>query len=154
MKKLYLILLLSLLVSSCITEKKCQKKYPPQENTAIKYIDREVVQWKDTIIYKDLPPVIIERWVSVKDTLKLIGAYSSALSWVSGNTLQGTLKEGLKPVKIKYKIKKVEVEKIRTEYQEKIVQVKYVPKIYKILSIIGAVSIIFIGVWLFIKFRY
>jgi hypothetical protein len=152
MKPLYLTLLLVFFISSCVTEKRCQSKFPPQENTVIKYIDREVVKWKDTIIYKDLPPVIIERWVSVKDTLELIGAYSSALSWVSGNTLQGTLKEGLKPVKIEYKIKEVEVEKIRTEYKEKIVQVKYVPKFYKILSIIGAASVIILAVWLYLKF--
>jgi hypothetical protein len=109
------------------------------------------VQWKDTIIYKDLPPVIIERWVSVKDTLKLIGAYSEAFAWVNGTSLQGELKEGLKPIKIEYKIKEVEVEKIKTEYKEKIVEVKYIPKFYKIMSIIGAASILILGLWLYFK---
>jgi hypothetical protein len=142
--KYLLIITAVLLLTSCATEKRCNTKYPPKSSIEYIYIEKEVTRWKDTIIFKDLPPVIIERWVEVKDTLKLIGAYSKALSWVNGGILQGQLKEGLNPVKIEYKIKEVIVE--RTEYKDKeiIKEVRYYPKYLVWGAIIGLIAIVYL----------
>jgi len=156
MKKLILISIIALLtMASCVTEKRCSRKFPPNESSKTDsiYIYKELVKWKDTIIYKDLPPVIIERYVDVKDTLKLIGNYSKALSWVSGGKLQGRLNEGIRPVKIEYKIKEVEVIKeiVKTEYEVKIHNVKYIPNYIKILLTIGGFSALILLALIFIK---
>ena len=145
-----------LILSSCATQKRCSNKFPPAESSRIDsvYIYRDVVRWKDTIIYKELPPVVIERYASIKDTLKLTGSYSEALSWVSGGDILGVLNEGKNPVKIEYKIKEVEVEKevFKTEYKEAIHEVRFVPKLVKILAHIGAASILSLFIYVLIRF--
>lgn len=154
----WLLIVAALLLTGCVTQKRCEKKFPPSEFSRVDsvYIYRDVVKWKDTVIYKDLPPVIIEKYVPIKDTLKLTGNYSEALSWVVGGNILGSLKEGKNPVKIEYKIKEVEVVKEveKIEYKEKIVNVRYVPKWLKILAIVGSLSIIAWAIYIFIRIRY
>jgi len=155
MSRLLIVATLLLIVSGCVTRKNCNKKYPPTGSTRIDsfYIEKEVVKWKDTIIYKQLPPIVVERYVSIKDTLKLTGNYSEAFAWVSNGNILGKLNEGIKPAKIEYKIKEVEVEKevIRTEYKKEIVNVPYIPLFAKILMWVGIVFISFIIIWLLTK---
>jgi len=148
MKKLILLALIALIFSSCVTQKRCSKKYPPQVSHRIDsiYIYKEIIKWKDTVIYKDLPPVTVQKFVDVKDTLKLIGNYSKALSWVSAGKILGSLKEGIRPVKIEYKIKEVEVikEVVRTEYKVEVVTKRFVPLWVKILAGLGVAFVLFI----------
>ena len=155
MSRLLIVATLLLIVSGCVTRKNCNKKYPPTESTRIDsfYIEKEVVKWKDTIIYKQLPPIVVERYVSIKDTLKLTGSYSEAFAWISDGNILGRLNEGIKPAKIEYSIKEVEVEKeaTKTEYKKEIVNVPYIPLFAKILMWVGIVFISFIIIWLLTK---
>jgi hypothetical protein len=141
----WLILLLPILFSGCITEKRCSSKYPPQVRVDSIYVYKVVEKWKDTVIYKELPPVYIEKFVPIRDTLVLIGKYSKATAWTSDNILTGWLKEGERPVRIEYKIKTVYVDK--EKIVDKIItkEVKFVPWIYKALSLIGVLFILFIA---------
>lgn len=151
-----ILVLIAIVLSSCATQKRCNSKFPPTESSRIDsvYIYKDVVKWKDTIIYKELPPVVIERYVSIKDTLKLIGKHSEALSWVVGNNILGVLKEGKNPVKIEYKIKEVEVEKevVKSEVKELVKRVKYVPIFTRILAWFGLASLIFLIIFVVIRF--
>lgn len=155
MSRILIVATLLLIVSGCVTQKKCNKKYPPTESTRIDsfYIEKEVVKWKDTIIYQQLPPIVVERYVSIKDTLKLTGSYSEAFAWVSDGNILGKLNEGIKPAKIEYKIKEVEVEKevLKTEYKKEVVKVPYIPLFTKIFMWIGIIFIVFIIIWLLTK---
>jgi hypothetical protein len=152
-----LLIILALLLSSCVTQKRCNKKFPPKEFTRIDsiYIEREIVKYRDTTIYKDLPPVIIEKFTPVKDTLILTGGYSEALCWVFDGNILGTLKEGLKPVKIEYKIKEVEkiVEVERIEYKERVNEVKYTPRWVKVLAYIGSASLLALLIIVIIRIK-
>lgn len=147
MKKL-LIIALAISLTSCITEKKCQKKYPPRVDSTIIY--KDVIKWRDTVIYKELPPLVIERYIDIKDTLSLEGEYSNATSWVVGDKLHGSLKEGEQPVKIEYKIKEVEV--IKTKVVREIEQVKFVPKFTQWFAWVGIIALILIIIKVSLRF--
>lgn len=138
--KTLIIIALAITLTGCITEKKCQKKYPPRVDSTI--ISKHEIKWRDTVIYKELPPLIIERYIDVKDTLRLTGTYSKATSWVVGGKLHGSLKEGEKPVKIEYKIKEVEDKK--TKVVREIERVKFVPKFTQWLAWVGIIALIVI----------
>lgn len=127
-------------LSGCITERKCSLKYPPRTYIDSVYTEREVISYVVDTVFIELPPICIERYVDIKDTLRLKGAYSSAQSWASGGKLFGLLKEGEMPVKIEYKKEYVDRVKEVVKSEEKIVEVKYTPKIYKVLSLLGVIA--------------
>lgn len=92
-----------LIMASCVTEKKCNSKFPPKiiVKDSIVYKDRLVV--RDTTLYVTLPKDTITNYdtIYVKDgqalilkPLELIGAYSDAFAWISNNKLYGKLIEG------------------------------------------------------------
>ena len=147
MKKL-LIIAIAITLTGCVSEKKCQKKYPPRVDSTVIY--KDVIKWRDTVIYKELPPLVIERYINVKDTLRLAGNYSKAESWVVGNKLHGWLKEGEKPVKIEYKIKEVEV--IKTKVVREVERVKFVPKLIQWLSWVGIIALALIIIRIVLRF--
>lgn len=147
MKKL-LVILFAISLTACVTEKKCQKKYPPRVDSTIIY--KDVIKWRDTVIYKELPPLVIERYIDVKDTLRLAGNYSKAESWVVGDKLHGLLKEGETPVKIEYKIKEVEV--IKTKVVREVERVKFVPKLTRWLAWFGVIAFALIIIRIVLRF--
>ena len=147
MKTLFIIAL-AITLTGCVSEKKCQKKYPPRVDSTVIY--KDVINWRDTIIYKELPPLVIERYIDVKDTLRLAGNYSKATSWVVGDKLHGWLKEGEKPVKIEYKIKEVEV--IKTKVVREVERVKFVPKLTQWLAWVGVIALILIVIKVLLRF--
>ncbi len=147
MKK-FLIIAIAITLTGCVTEKKCQKKYPPRVDSTVIY--KDVIKWRDTVIYKELPPLIIERYIDVKDTLRLAGNYSKAESWVVGDKLHGWLKEGENPVKIEYKIKEVEV--IKTKVVREVERVKFVPKFTQGLAWFGVIAFALIIIRIVLRF--
>lgn len=148
MIKRLLIILFVISLTACVTEKKCQKKYPPRVDSTIIY--KDVIKWRDTVIYKELPPLVIERYIDVKDTLRLAGNYSKATSWVVGDKLHGLLKEGETPVKIEYKIKEVEV--IKTKVVREVERVKFVPKFTQWFAWVGVIALILIVIKVLLRF--
>lgn len=142
-----------LLFSGCVTQKRCERKFPPSESVDSIYIYKDVVRWRDTVIYKELPPLVIERYVYIKDTLRLTGKYSKATAWVVGGNIFGNLKEGTRPVKIEYKIKEVEVEKKVFVDKEKVVNVRYIPIWAKYFIIIGVIACIYVLIRIYLFLR-
>jgi hypothetical protein len=153
MRWLLIVAVSLVIVIGCTTERRCQRLYPPTENIEKIYIEKEVVKVKDTTVYVELPPIIIERYVDVKDTLWLKGGYSKAASWIVGGRLHGWLKEGVIPVKIEYKKEYVDRVKEVVHNEEKVVEVKYIPKIYKIFALIGLIACFYVifKVYLFLR---
>lgn len=143
-----IIIALAITLTGCVTEKKCQKKYPPRVDSTVIY--KDVIKWRDTVIYKELPPLVIERYIDVNDTLRLAGNYSKATSWVVGDKLHGWLKEGENPVKIEYKIKEVEV--IKTKVVREVERVKFVPKFTQWLAWVGVIAFALIIIRIVLRF--
>ena len=143
-----LIILFAISLTGCVSEKKCQKRYPPRGDSTVIY--KDVKKWRDTVIYKELPPLIIERYIDVKDTLRLAGSHAKAESWVVGDKLHGLLKEGEKPVKIEYKVKEVEV--IKTKVVREVERVKFVPKLTQWLAWFGVISLALIIIRIVLRF--
>lgn len=145
----WLILIPLIILSGCITEKRCTAKYPPSERVDSIFVYKVVEKWKDTIIYKELPPVYIEKFVPIRDTLILLGKFASAKVWATKDILTGWLKEGERPVRIEYKIKTVDVVQEKIVEKEIVKQVKFVPWYYKALAVMGVLFIIFIALKVF-----
>lgn len=143
-----LVIAIAITLTGCVTEKKCQKKYPPPVDSTVIY--KDVIKWRDTVIYKELPPLVIERYINVKDTLRLVGNYSKATSWVVGDKLHGWLKEGETPVKIEYKIKEIEV--IKTKVVREVELVKFVPKLTQWLAWVGIIALALIIIRIVLRF--
>ena len=93
----------------------------------------EKITYRDTTIFVELPPKVIEKEVFITDTLYLAGEYSRAQAWVFENKLFGFLHEGTAPVEIEYKYKDKEVIKRVTELIKETIAVPYVPKWITIL---------------------
>ena len=144
MKLLLTALPLLLILSSCATQKRCERKFPPVERIDSIYIETIKEVYRDTTIYVDLPPVIIEKYVPITDTLTLPGSHSEARCWVIDDMITGRLEEGKKPVEIQYKIKEVEVVKEVLVEKETIRKEKYLPLWSKILSGLGAVLVFYL----------
>lgn len=104
MKKLLLIIPI-IFFASCVTQKACDKKFPPQVNTIDSVVYREVLVPHDTLIqtfyeitdtivydstvftYENIPYIFTER-------IHMKGRFSEASAWFSGHKLKGELKEG------------------------------------------------------------
>jgi hypothetical protein len=141
------------MLSGCATEKRCSRKYPPRESIDSIYIEREVISYVIDTVYIELPPLYIERFVDVKDTLRLKGAYSSAQSWVNGGKLLGWIKEGEKPVKIEYKKEYVDRVEYRDVTKETAQKVKYIPNWAKIFTVIGLIACFYLLIRLYLLLK-
>jgi hypothetical protein len=161
MRYLSLLSLLSIIIlilfSSCVTQKKCAKRFPP-EAVLVRY-DSIVI--KDTIIYKDriithvikadtvYRDVIIESSLDVP-VMMLENDYAKAKAWINNSKLKLQLEQKNKVIQFKLDSADKEVRhweyKYRNEKQTVIVEKKYVPKFVKTLAIVGGLfSLLFLG---------
>lgn len=153
MRWLLIVTALLMTLSGCVTQKKCNKKYPPRQSIDSIYIEREVVSYIIDTVYIELPPLYIERFVNIKDTLRLKGAYSSAQSWVNGGKLFGWIKEGTQPVKIEYKKEYVDRVQYRDVVKHSIKEIKVIPNWAKIFIGIGLIACFYIIIRLYLLFK-
>jgi hypothetical protein len=164
-----LVLLVSLLlVSSCITQKRCLERYPPQS------VVETVVVYRDTIIPVYLPlsapktiqtylnfslvdiplirmPGLMRNKYTSKDTLKASSGLAYAEAWVERDVLK--LKVWQTDTTIQVKLDSAIVQRNRYEKEVHILKEKYVPKIYK--DALGICIFLFVGaaVWIGFKIR-
>jgi len=163
LKNSFIILLLVLIFSSCVTQKKCLQKFPPQ-------IIREVydsIIIKDSIIYRDIEievkipgdTIEVEKKVPIKENISPVtveNTYSSAKAWVENSKLKLQLIQ--KDQLIKYKVDSaIQVAKHweyrwNIEKQKEVIKEKYIPKIYSIAFYmwIGVIVIVL----LYLGFKY
>jgi hypothetical protein len=162
--RILIIIILAVLATGCVTKKRCADKYPPE--THIEYreviVEKEIIKYRDTTIYVELPPVEIEKSVIIEVPVTLyvapieaVGKYSSARAWIASQRLHLDLKEGgTLEVELKDAIK--EIERLRTtntnNTSKEVVRVPYTPKFWIITGWIGIIFIILVLIWIYKKF--
>ncbi len=145
MNKLIYLLLIVLLGTSCVTQKRCLEKFPPGTDTI------KIVQVKDSIVYKDTiitvtipgdlqidsviipcpePPVTY-----VPDTAKAETEFAYALAWFDHRSIKLKLVQKKSELEIRLDNAIKEAYHWKSEYEKITVTpqpVKYIPTIYKI----------------------
>jgi len=142
----YLVIILTLLLSaSCVTQKRCYRKYPPQ--TTIERHDSTII--RDSIVYHDrvvrdtieADTVYRDREVKILEKIKIApltieNTYSIASAWIENRRLK--LELTTKEQVIERIIQDAEreawywKERFITEKSTEVVKEKYIPKIYKV----------------------
>lgn len=168
-KSLLLVILMAIILSSCITEKRCYNKYPPKTVVEV----RDSIYKKDSIIYKVIQvPVYIKGDTIVRnDTVYkdnktgLINSkplyaeteFAKATAKVTNSILNLTLiqKDSLFSVKSDSLIKEAYFwkEKYNSSKTIEIIESRSVPKIYRIFSMIGLITIMWILIKLLVKYK-
>jgi len=165
MRRLAIILTTLILFFGCVTQKRCNQKFPPVSETIYKdsIIEREITVYVDTIIYVELPAREIIKEVKVpvpitfkSDTVFAVGDYSSAKAWIVKRELKLKLNEGAKiKIDLEKAIRETTYwkEKYINEKKTVVVEVNKLKKWQIALIGIGFISIILIILKLAIDFR-
>ena len=155
MKNLAIILAI-ILMSSCVTQKKCNQKYPPQVITEI--VEKETI--RDSIVYRDriveikIPAdtVVVERVVEVPINLYIApitaeNDYARASAWVKDAKISLMLFQKEHTIREIIEAAEKETWYWKEKYEkEKIIEVhevKFVPKFYKFSAGFLIISLIF-----------
>jgi len=154
-----------LLFSGCVTQKRCNEKFPPKSEIIYKdsIIEREITVYVDTIIYVELPPKEVTNTVYVptpitfkSDTVFAVGDYSTAKAWIAKRELKLKLNEGAKfKIELNKAIRESTYWKERyiNDKQTEIVEVNKLKKWQISLMVIGLISILLIILKLVLTFR-
>lgn len=159
-----LLLLIALLSVSCVTQKACDRKFPPQNIV----ITKDSIVTRDSIVLKNIEvPVYIKGdTVSKSDTVFITTKPNSKPVFVETSfakataqvingklTLELTQKDTLFKVEALAKESYYWKEKYKEASSQKVVREKYVPLLYKILSFIGLIALIFIIIRIYVYVR-
>jgi hypothetical protein len=140
---------------SCVTQRRCNAKFPPQTSVIIK----DSIITKDTIIYRDkIVPyyikgdtVFAEKKVPVTVDISPIWTqteYASASAWVEGSRLKLQLIQKDQTIKIIIDSAFKEVSHWQEMYNNKevtkVVTEKYIPKIVKVFAWIGGIFLVLV----------
>ena len=161
-------IVMSILMIGCVTQKRCNELYAPQAILQTKYIEKEKIVYRDTVIYREIPgkEVRVEIPVEVKtpygvpiktpvfiDTMMIQNDYAMAFAWVN-NSVMG-MQLNTKPQKFQFDLKNQYLysylEKGNQETKVEIREV--VPLIYKISLGILILQLIFLVLYLLWKNR-
>ena len=103
MRRIALLLALSIAATGCVTQKRCNMKFPPSivERVDSVVVEKEVV--RDTTVYVTLPKdtitktdtVVVVKGVAFSSIIETIGNYSRAVAQVKNSKLTQTLYEGI-----------------------------------------------------------
>jgi len=162
------ILIILILFSSCVTQKKCLKHFPP-EIIKVRY-DSIVI--KDSVIYKDriinhiikADTVYNDKLIPVPIALNvppLIAEndYSIAKAWIKNSILKLQLE--LKDQVIQFKLDSADKEvrhwkyqyRLESEKQTTVIREKYIPRVYKFALFIVITGLIILIVYITIKIK-
>ena len=153
MKK-YLILLAAItMLSGCVTQRRCNDKYPPVQSVNVKdsVVIREEIRYRDSTIYMvfPIPKTVVRDSVVIvyKDgkypqgKLYLNGKFSKAVVWIQNNMLRGELTEsGWIPLQVKVIMQDKYIKELRSNKSDsvKVVAEYKTRKIVKVFAWIGA----------------
>jgi hypothetical protein len=141
---------------SCVTQRRCNAKFPPQTSVIVK----DSIITKDTIIYRDkIVPyyikgdtVFAEKKVPVTVDISPVWAqndYATASAWIEGSRLKLQLIQKDQVIKIIIDSAFKEVSHWKEKFSSKEVTkipepVKYIPNIVKFFAWIGGLSLLLI----------
>jgi len=162
------ILIILILFSSCVSQKKCISKFPP-ETIKVRY-DSIVI--KDTVIYKDrIINHAIKADTVYKDKLIPVPAnlnvspifsendYAKAKAWIQNSKLKLQLEQ--KDQVIQFKLDSADKEvrhwkyqyTLESEKQSTVIRESFVPKIYKVALFIVIGELLALIVYMYIKLK-
>lgn len=160
-----------LLLSSCITETRCNRLYPPEPstNTQDSIVMRDIIVYRDTTVYVPVasPPDTVEKVIKVtarhnkvySDTIIAETRFAKAVAWVYSSKLNCRLTDKDTGVLVKLDSALVESkfyqELYHTELNREVKTVKYIPSFYRFCLwwFIGTVMfiLIFIGLKVYVR---
>mgnify|MGYP001045473195 CR=1 FL=1 len=154
-------ILILLTITSCVTQRRCNDKFPPQVTVIDSTTTRIVTEYRDTTVYVQLPGDTAYQSITIRDSagqivsgrseLRTSLAYSAA--WINSGRLQHVLQQNdtLLPVTVENAIR-VTWERAERFYSRQ--EVKATPIWPKIINramlfiLIGVVFIFLIRYWL------
>lgn len=166
MKKLIApLIIIVFILPGCITKKACNRKFPPETIIIRKdsVIHKTVTIYSDTIIYYQLPgDTVIDSVIIFQKGNQLIvkpshlsTSFAKSDAWIKNNKLHHILiqNDTLLKFKLENAVKTTweRAEKYYNKQETKFTEKRFVPLIYKVLSIIGVMAIVFIALWFFLK---
>lgn len=133
MKKLLFCAAVLLLLSSCITQRRCSKRFPCPQADSVSLNVREVIRYRDTLVYIEIPgkvqiqnvPVLVERGIVNSEASVLENDFAISKAAVKDGQLVHELT--LKQQRLEKTIPDAIKETIRTEVKT---SVKMVAKNY------------------------
>ena len=167
--KIIIIVVLIFLAFGCVTQKRCNLKFPPQTSIEIVYRDsiHEEIRYRDTIIYVPIPgelrtdsifiPVASPGQNYIPDTARAENKYAIAKAWMDWPKIKLNLIQ--KPQTLEFQLKNAikEANTYRQLYEKEkskeVVQVKYTPKFWKFTGWIGIGFIIVFLVWVGLRVK-
>jgi len=168
-KSLLWLMLIVVLLSSCVTQKACDRKYPPQNYIISK--DSTVIKDSTIYSYAEIPVYIKGDTVVKHDTVikdKQTGLINSKPVYAETEFAKATAQVVNSKLKLEL-IQKDSTFKIKTDsllkevyhwkelYKSKdtttVKEVKVVPKVYSIFGLIGLISVITLIAYLIFKLR-
>jgi len=168
-KSLLWVVLVMVLLSSCVTQSKCDRKFPPQQYTNVK--DSLVLKDSTVYSYAEIPVYIKGDTVTKHDTVfrdKKTGLINSkpvyaetdfakAKAQVVNSQLKLELVQKDSTFKVRTDSLLKEIyhwkEQYNTVNTQKVKEVKYIPKIYSIFALIGLLGVIGIMLYFIFKFK-
>jgi hypothetical protein len=144
MKAVLVIIIVSLTVSSCVTQKKCNEKFPSKRDTIRIETVRDSLVYKDKIVEVKIPgetridSVIIPcpppPPTYIADTAKAETEYARAFAWFSYPRIKLRLEQKASILELKLDSAIKEAYQWRTKFEQITVTpqpVKYIPTFYK-----------------------
>lgn len=155
--------LVVLLLASCATEKRCFDKFPC---TPVDTVVTVQVTYRDTVVYRDVPPVVLVDSVpyvvpcadtlqqtGASDTVRLDTPLASARAWVARETLHvGLTIHGQRLAFVIDSAVRAATKTV-TIYQDRKVEVKVVPPFYRACLYVSIILIVLFVVIIFIALR-
>lgn len=161
--KILIPILIILTFASCVSQKRCNSKFPPQTVTIIKDSIRFETIYKDTTIFVTLPvqkvtvfdTVYIKNGIVQFREVKASSNYADARAWIGQNRLNLTVEDKDTTLQFRLdnalKMARYYEMKFNTE-QKTLPPEKFVPKWVKVLAWIGVFFLIGLVLWLIKKF--
>lgn len=153
MKPFFYLLLITFLLSSCITSEKCQRRYPPQVTTLVKdsIIEKTSTIYKDSLVYLKLNPDTVtliqyehysnpdDPTIITIDSISAENRFCVAWSWVDDSQLGLSLiqKDTLLAFKLDsaIRISNYYRELYHSELNKEVQQIRYIPRFYRFCSV-------------------
>ncbi len=157
---------ITLVISSCATQKRCNRRFPPETSIEIKdsIIEKTKIEYHDTIIevllpfdtaafFKTLKP--INNVVNL-DTLTRESGIVGAQAWVNNNRMgvRGYIADSTLFYALDSARKEVHTwkEKYNTQKQTIVRRVKYVPMFYKLTAGFSILVLVNLLIYIIIRF--
>lgn len=162
MKKLTILLLTILLLSGCVTAKKCSQKFPPETVTIIKDSIREKTTYRDTTIFIRLEgetrmiydTLYVNNSIVHYKSLIAETKYATARAWVALNRINLTLsdKDTTLEIRLKNALESKEFWQSKYMSEKQVIHVKQTPRFYKYLLWIDIFLLLGLALYLYRKF--